>query len=143
MKFLLMLVTVILAATNIAIAHPGKLAKDGCHNDRRVNERHWHIDGNKRGDVCKKRNGKTIKVNKEKMIIITKKEYNNLKENASNKVILSLEEYNELKKNQESKEKKDACWNMYLVYRDAFVFNKDQAMDALIAGRCVVGVELK
>ena len=44
-------------------AHPGGLAKDGCHKDNAAGERHWHIDGTAdRGGECIKRDGHTFKM---------------------------------------------------------------------------------
>ena len=40
-----------------AAAHSGRLAKDGCHKDNKVGERHWHVEGVKRGGPCVERDG--------------------------------------------------------------------------------------
>jgi len=59
---------IVLGALAIAIgsaahAHPGGLAKDGCHKDNAAGERHWHIDGTAdRGGECVKRDGHTFKM---------------------------------------------------------------------------------
>lgn len=46
-----------------ALAHPGGLAKDGCHKDNAAGERHWHVDGTtERGGECVKRDGRTVKL---------------------------------------------------------------------------------
>lgn len=46
-----------------AYAHSGGMAKDGCHKDNAVGERHWHVgDSVERGGECIKVDGKTMKV---------------------------------------------------------------------------------
>ncbi|MDE0718460.1 MAG: YHYH domain-containing protein [Rhodospirillaceae bacterium] len=51
-----------LATVTPAAAHPGSLAKDGCHRDKAAGDRHWHKDGTRqRAGVCIDRNGKTVK----------------------------------------------------------------------------------
>ena len=40
-----------------AAAHSGRLAQDGCHKDNKVGERHWHVEGVKRGGPCVERDG--------------------------------------------------------------------------------------
>ena len=46
-----------------AAAHPGGLAKDGCHRDRAGGIRHWHFEGTRDlAGACIKENGKTVKV---------------------------------------------------------------------------------
>lgn len=43
-----------MAWASIASAHPGQLSsKDNCHNDRKADERHWHLPETfERGGVC-------------------------------------------------------------------------------------------
>ena len=36
------LVGAALCGSGVALAHPGGLAKDGCHRDKAAGERHWH-----------------------------------------------------------------------------------------------------
>ena len=45
-----------------AAAHSGRLAKDGCHKDNKVGERHWHAEGVKRGGACVERDGVTVQL---------------------------------------------------------------------------------
>lgn len=50
-------------AVGSANAHPGGLAKDGCHKMKAVGERHWHIEGTReRAGECVKVNGQTLKM---------------------------------------------------------------------------------
>ena len=41
----LVLFTLFLTACTLAFAHPGGLARDGCHRDNAAGERHWHLEG--------------------------------------------------------------------------------------------------
>ena len=46
---------VLITVTSGALAHNGGLAKDGCHNDKSVGERHWHHqDTRDRAGKCEK-----------------------------------------------------------------------------------------
>ena len=52
-----------LAVSCVAYAHPGGLAKDDCHKDNSVSERHWHVaDTTERGGECVTENGETQKL---------------------------------------------------------------------------------
>ena len=42
------------------LVHSGQLSpKDDCHRDRKRGERHWHVEGGKRGGPCVKIDGRT------------------------------------------------------------------------------------
>ena len=56
----LAVLTVLLATGSLVLAHPGMLAKDGCHNDNRAGERHWHVTGTaERAGACIQQDGAT------------------------------------------------------------------------------------
>lgn len=48
-----MAVAILFASTSFAYAHGGRMSDDGCHNDNKVVEVHWHVPGTtERAGIC-------------------------------------------------------------------------------------------
>ena len=61
---LLLFLSIIVLTALAAEAHPGAMAKDGCHKDNAAGERHYHVNGTaeRAGECVKDDTGQTIRV---------------------------------------------------------------------------------
>lgn len=58
-----------------AQAHPGGLAKDGCHNDKAAGELHYHVEGtSERAGLCERRDDKTYYITVVERVVEVEKE---------------------------------------------------------------------
>ena len=108
----------------VAYAHPGGMAKDGCHNHRQSGERHWHIA------TTHEVGGKCVGGQK---VMPLQLEFKQMLDKQTEQLTRLVQ--------TASARQRTACWTIYRSVMDSWT-PVDRIHDLVKAG-CIVGVQME